>query len=96
MHGNTIRTTSGVKTRSVQTLVNEVVAFQSAVADGGGTAAGLHLETTPDQVTECVWNEAQLGGVGERYTSLCDPRLNPKQAFTVARAWGLHGLHDRR
>jgi 3-deoxy-7-phosphoheptulonate synthase len=87
MHGNTIRTPGGVKTRLVQTLIEEVVAFQRAVVDSGGTAAGLHLETTPDRVTECAWNEGQLGGAEKRYTSLCDPRLNRQQALTVAGVW---------
>jgi 3-deoxy-7-phosphoheptulonate synthase len=87
MHGNTIKTPAGLKTRSVQTIIEEVVAFQQAVASAGGTAAGLHLETTPDDVTECVWNQAQPADVGRHYTTLCDPRLNPRQAITVAGAW---------
>jgi 3-deoxy-7-phosphoheptulonate synthase len=87
MHGNTIRTHSGLKTRSVQSIIDEVVAFQRAVADAGGIAAGLHLETTPDDVTECAWSEAQSADVGTRYTTLCDPRLNPRQAVAVAGAW---------
>ncbi|MFB7663091.1 3-deoxy-7-phosphoheptulonate synthase [Kitasatospora sp. NPDC056138] len=93
MHGNTVRAPGGLKTRSVQTLIEEVVAFQQAVADGGGVPAGLHLETTPEAVSECVWSEARLDGVGERYTSLCDPRLNPQQAIGVAGAWGVADPH---
>lgn len=87
MHGNTIRTDSGLKTRSVHTVIEEIVAFQQAVAGAGGIAAGLHLETTPDDVTECVWNQALQADVGRRYTTLCDPRLNPRQAVAVAGAW---------
>jgi 3-deoxy-7-phosphoheptulonate synthase len=87
MHGNTIKTFMGLKTRSVHTVIEEIVAFQQAVADAGGIAAGLHLETTPDDVTECTWNEARSADVGRRYTTLCDPRLNPQQAFAVAGAW---------
>jgi 3-deoxy-7-phosphoheptulonate synthase len=71
----------------VHTVIEEIVAFQQAVADAGGIAAGLHLETTPDDVTECTWNEARSADVGRRYTTLCDPRLNPQQAFAVAGAW---------
>ena len=88
MHGNTFKAPDGLKTRSVATLIGEVVAFQQAVAEGGGIAAGLHLETTPDPVSECVWSESRADGVGERYTTLCDPRLNPQQAIAVAGAWG--------
>ncbi|MEW2119640.1 3-deoxy-7-phosphoheptulonate synthase [Streptomyces sp. NPDC005474] len=54
----------------------------------GGVAAGLRLETTPDPVTECAWSAAGMAGVAEHYTSMCDPRLNPQQASTVAGAWG--------
>jgi 3-deoxy-7-phosphoheptulonate synthase len=91
MHGNTIRTSRGLKTRSVGTLIREVMDFQRAVMLGGAIPAGLHLETTPDRVTECTWTDTELDGVGERYTSLCDPRLNPQQAITVAGAWGAPG-----
>ncbi|MFF0428451.1 3-deoxy-7-phosphoheptulonate synthase [Streptomyces sp. NPDC004520] len=87
MHGNTVKTPAGVKTRSVQTVIEEVVAFQQAVDAAGGIAAGLHLETTPDDVTECVWSQAQSADVATRYTTLCDPRLNPRQAVAVAGAW---------
>lgn len=87
MHGNTIKTDTGLKTRSVHSIIEEIVAFQQAVADAGGIAAGLHLETTPDDVTECAWSQAQSADVGRRYTTLCDPRLNPRQAVAVAGAW---------
>jgi 3-deoxy-7-phosphoheptulonate synthase len=88
MHGNTIKTDTGLKTRMVHSIIEEIVAFQEAVADADGIAAGLHLETTPDDVTECAWGHGQLAdGVGRRYTTLCDPRLNPRQATAVAGAW---------
>ncbi|MEV4455447.1 3-deoxy-7-phosphoheptulonate synthase [Microbispora sp. NPDC049633] len=87
MHGNTIRTPEGLKTRLVETVIRETLGFQEAVAEGGGVAAGLHLETSPEAVTECADDEDAIGGVGDKYTSLCDPRLNPRQAITVASAW---------
>jgi 3-deoxy-7-phosphoheptulonate synthase len=87
MHGNTIRTRGELKTRLMRDVIAEVVAFQEAVADEGDVAAGLHLEATPEWVTECAWSVADLGHVGERYTSLCDPRLNPAQSLRVADAW---------
>ncbi|GAA4003682.1 hypothetical protein GCM10022384_57860 [Streptomyces marokkonensis] len=52
-----------------------------------GAGHGLHLETTPDDVTECATGEADLDAVGDRYTSHCDPRLNPSQAMSVVSAW---------
>jgi 3-deoxy-7-phosphoheptulonate synthase len=37
-------------------------------------------------VTECVGGAAGLteDGLGERYTTFCDPRLNEKQALELA------------
>ncbi|MFF4341999.1 3-deoxy-7-phosphoheptulonate synthase [Kitasatospora sp. NPDC001540] len=86
MHGNTFTAPGGLKTRLVATVVQEVRRFQEAVRAAGGTAAGLHLETTPDDVTECA-DDASAAHVGDKYTSLCDPRLNPAQARTVVAAW---------
>jgi len=81
MHGNTVRTATGRKTRHLDTVAAEARAFVAVLADHGVPAGGLHLETSPDPVTECV------GGVVEseqelatHYTSLCDPRLNSDQA----------------
>ncbi|MDO0925217.1 3-deoxy-7-phosphoheptulonate synthase [Streptomyces sp. TG1A-8] len=87
MHGNTVTTPGGLKTRFVDTVVREVQDFQSAVRSAGGVAGGLHLETTPDDVTECVLNGSEEGSVGDKYTSFCDPRLNPGQAVSVVSAW---------
>jgi 3-deoxy-7-phosphoheptulonate synthase len=87
MHGNTVRTPDGLKTRYVDTIAQEVRDFQEAVRAAGGVAGGLHLETTPDHVTECVSHRRDLDKVGEKYTSLCDPRLTPQQAIAVVTAW---------
>lgn len=87
MHANTVTTAEGRKTRVVETIVREVTAFQVAVRTAGGIPGGIHLETTPDDVTECV--DAQYGTdrIGENYTTFCDPRLNPRQAVSVVSAW---------
>ncbi|MER7395013.1 3-deoxy-7-phosphoheptulonate synthase [Streptomyces sp. NPDC000151] len=87
MHGNTVSAPDGHKTRMVATVAREVRDFQQAVLAGGGIAGGLHLETTPDDVTECATDQAGLARVGEKYTSRCDPRLNPWQAVDVVSAW---------
>ncbi|WP_407549822.1 3-deoxy-7-phosphoheptulonate synthase [Streptomyces sp. Pv4-95] len=87
MHGNTVNSPVGLKTRCVETVIREVTDFQSAVSEAGGVDGGMHLETTPDQVTECAVGESEIPGVGEKYTTLCDPRLNPSQAVAVASAW---------
>ena len=87
MHGNTLSTPDGVKTRYVQTVLREAEDFQCAVRAFGAVAGGLHLEVTPDAVTECVANEAQAHEVGTKYTTLCDPRLNPTQSAAVVATW---------
>ncbi|MEU7165788.1 3-deoxy-7-phosphoheptulonate synthase [Streptomyces morookaense] len=87
MHGNTVAGPDGLKTRLVDTVVREVRGFQHAVRTAGGVAGGLHLETTPDDVTECATDVSAVGRVGDKYTSFCDPRLNPRQAVTVVSAW---------
>jgi 3-deoxy-7-phosphoheptulonate synthase len=87
MHGNTLTAPGGLKTRLVDTVSLEVSRFVEAVRGAGGVPGGLHLETTPDDVTECAWNQERLGSVGERYTSHCDPRLNPGQALSVVSSW---------
>ncbi|MEV7929921.1 3-deoxy-7-phosphoheptulonate synthase [Kitasatospora sp. NPDC088264] len=87
MHGNTVTTPGGLKTRFVETVVREIQHFQYAVRSEGGVAGGLHLETTPDDVTECAHDASGVAHVGDKYTSFCDPRLNPGQAITVVSAW---------
>ncbi|MER7282822.1 3-deoxy-7-phosphoheptulonate synthase [Dactylosporangium sp. NPDC000244] len=87
MHGNTVTTAQGLKTRYLDAVVEEVRGFQCAVRGAGGTAGGLHLETTPDDVTECAADATHAGRVGDKYTTLCDPRLNPEQAMAVVAAW---------
>ncbi len=87
LHGNTISTPAGRKTRLVATVVREVEQFHDAVLGEGGVPGGMHLETTPDPVTECARDEHEIDRVAQRYTSFCDPRLNPHQALTVAGAW---------
>jgi 3-deoxy-7-phosphoheptulonate synthase len=87
MHANTVTTADGRKTRVVGTIVREVTAFQVAVRTAGGIPGGIHLETTPDDVTECVDAHYGTDRIGEKYTTLCDPRLNPRQAVSVVSAW---------
>ncbi|WP_193517372.1 3-deoxy-7-phosphoheptulonate synthase [Nocardiopsis kunsanensis] len=87
MHGNTTRTSDGLKTRYMESVLQEVREFQELVDAEGGVPGGLHLETTPENVTECVTAPSQAHRAGDRYTSLCDPRLNPAQAIAVASAW---------
>ncbi|MFE1075181.1 3-deoxy-7-phosphoheptulonate synthase [Streptomyces sp. NPDC058783] len=87
LHANTVTTPNGFKTRYVEAAEREVAAFRRAVVDHGGVAGGLHLETTPDAVTECVPDARSAHLVGDAYESFCDPRLNVGQAISVVSAW---------
>jgi len=87
MHGNTVTAPDGLKTRFVETVRRELEGFQEAVRSAGGVVGGVHLETTPDEVTECVADASAIGRVGDKYTTFCDPRLTPEQAVEVLSAW---------
>ncbi|MCX5077797.1 3-deoxy-7-phosphoheptulonate synthase [Streptomyces sp. NBC_00424] len=95
MHSNTVTTAEGRKTRVVETIVREVGAFQAAVRGAGGIPGGIHLETTPDTVTECADAPNGIDRIGEKYTTLCDPRLNPRQAVAVVSAWQTQMMTNR-
>ncbi len=87
MHGNTVIAPDGRKIRYLDAIAEEVRQFRQLVMEAGGVAGGLHLETTPENVTECIDDETGLTASGGRYTTLCDPRLNPRQAVEVVSAW---------
>jgi 3-deoxy-7-phosphoheptulonate synthase len=86
MHGNTIESSGGVKTRRFDDVVDEVRGFFEAHRSVGTHPGGLHVELTGDDVTECVGGG---GGIeerhlGERYETACDPRLNREQSLELA------------
>ncbi|MFE1173095.1 3-deoxy-7-phosphoheptulonate synthase [Streptomyces sp. NPDC058773] len=87
MHGNTVTGPDGHKTRLLEAMAREIRGFLRAVTDAGGTAGGLHLETTPDDVLECATGLSVYEGKAVRRTSLCDPRLNPEQAVALVSVW---------
>ncbi|MFD4669603.1 3-deoxy-7-phosphoheptulonate synthase [Lentzea sp. NPDC058450] len=86
MHGNTVRSASGRKTRVVSDVAAEVEAFCAVLRAHGVYPGGLHLELTPDDVTECVDTHDRLA-VDDfpRFESACDPRLDGEQAERVVR-----------
>jgi 3-deoxy-7-phosphoheptulonate synthase len=86
MHGNTIKTASGYKTRPFERVMREVKDFFAVHQAEGSYAGGIHLEMTGKNVTECTGgaraiSEAELH---DRYHTYCDPRLNADQAIEVA------------
>jgi 3-deoxy-7-phosphoheptulonate synthase len=88
MHANTVIRADGRKTRRLDHIAQEVAEFHAVVTREAAIAGGLHLETSPHEVTECVPDEAGMADLPEAYTSLCDPRLNTEQALSVVSGWG--------
>lgn len=86
MHGNTIKSASGYKTRPFSSILDEVKEF-FAVHDAEGTyAGGVHFEMTGRDVTECTggFNEVLDEDLSDRYHTACDPRLNASQSLELA------------
>jgi 3-deoxy-7-phosphoheptulonate synthase len=88
MHGNTVKAAIGVKTRRLADMVREARSFRAILEDLKLHPGGLHLEVAASPVTECVGGAvADDGSMLARYTTLCDPRLNPDQAVELVEAW---------
>jgi len=86
MHGNTVTTESGFKTRRIDDIVEEIDGFFDVHSDLGTWPGGIHVELTGEEVTECLGgafdtSEAELS---DHYETLCDPRLNRNQALELA------------
>jgi 3-deoxy-7-phosphoheptulonate synthase len=86
MHGNTLKTSSGYKTRPFDRILAEVRAFTSILPTEGAYPGGVHVEMTGQQVTECTGGAAALKeeDLSSRYHTHCDPRLNGAQAIDLA------------
>lgn len=86
MHGNTHSTSSGMKTRSFDSILAEVSSALRIHAEHDSFLGGIHLELTGDAVTECVGGSEGLveDDLSTNYTTYCDPRLNEKQALELA------------
>jgi 3-deoxy-7-phosphoheptulonate synthase len=86
MHGNTMVSSTGYKTRAVDRILAETKEF-FAVHDAEGThAGGIHLELTGQDVTECIGGAQAITEttLADRYHTHCDPRLNASQALELA------------
>ncbi len=86
MHGNTLKTASGYKTRPFDRILSEVRSFMSVLPAEGAYAGGVHVEMTGQQVTECLGGAAAVTeeDLSSRYHTHCDPRLNGAQAIDLA------------
>jgi len=86
MHGNTVSSANGYKTRDFTAIVTEVRDFFAVHAAEGSRAGGLHFEMTGQDVTECRGGAQGLtdASLEQRYRSACDPRLNGSQSLELA------------
>jgi 3-deoxy-7-phosphoheptulonate synthase len=86
MHGNTVGTTTGRKTRPFERVVAELRACIAVHRAEGSRLGGMHIEMTGKDVTECTGGAQQIdeATLADRYHTHCDPRLNGSQALELA------------
>jgi 3-deoxy-7-phosphoheptulonate synthase len=86
MHGNTQMSASGYKTRNFDRILTEACDFFAVCHSEGVYPGGIHLEMTGQEVTECTGGVSAVtdDGLGVRYETHCDPRLNATQALELA------------
>ncbi len=86
MHGNTIKSSSGYKTRPFERILAEVRRFFAVHKDLGTHAGGVHVEMTGQEVTECTGGAQAITdeALADRYHTHCDPRLNASQSLELA------------
>jgi 3-deoxy-7-phosphoheptulonate synthase len=86
MHGNTFMSPSGRKTRHFDDVLAEIRAFFAVHRAEGTWPGGVHVELTPDDVTECLGGSENVleEQLDDRYLTMCDPRLNARQSLDLA------------
>jgi 3-deoxy-7-phosphoheptulonate synthase len=86
MHGNTVTSSNGYKTRVFDRILAEVKGYFAVHEAEGTYAGGVHFEMTGQDVTECVGGAQAISeaGLADRYHTHCDPRLNASQALELA------------
>ena len=86
MHGNTIKSSTGYKTRPFESILREVREFFDIHKAEGTIPGGVHFEMTGQDVTECtggIW-AVDDENLSDRYHTACDPRLNASQSLELA------------
>ncbi len=86
MHGNTVTSSTGYKTRSFDRILAEVKGFFAVHEAEGSYAGGVHFEMTGQDVTECIGGAQAITetGLADRYHTVCDPRVNASQALELS------------
>lgn len=86
MHGNMVTASTGVKTRNFDDILREVEQSFDIHEAAGSILGGVHFELTGEDVTECIGGAAGITeqDLDRNYASLCDPRLNYRQALEMS------------
>jgi 3-deoxy-7-phosphoheptulonate synthase len=86
MHGNTIESSNGYKTRHFDRIVDEVLGYFEVHRELETHPGGLHVELTGEDVTECLGGAQAIedADLPDRYETACDPRLNTQQSLELA------------
>ena len=86
MHGNTIKSSTGYKTRPFESVLREVREFFAIHTAEGTVPGGVHFEMTGQDVTECTGGVYAVSDedLSARYHTACDPRLNASQSLELA------------
>jgi len=86
MHGNTMKSDSGYKTRKFDHVMGEIKGFFAVHKAEGTHPGGVHLELTGQNVTECTGGAEKISDedLSSRYHTACDPRLNANQALEIS------------
>ena len=86
MHGNTIKSSNGYKTRPFEKILAEVKTFFKIHMSEGTFPGGVHVEMTGKDVTECTGGIKSIDDedLHSRYHTACDPRLNASQSLELA------------
>jgi 3-deoxy-7-phosphoheptulonate synthase len=86
MHGNTIKSSSGYKTRPFDSVLKEVREFFQIHSAERTIPGGVHFEMTGQDVTECTGGVRAVTdeNLSDRYHTACDPRLNASQSLELA------------
>jgi 3-deoxy-7-phosphoheptulonate synthase len=86
MHGNTIESSNGYKTRHFDRIVDEVLGYFEVHREMETHPGGLHVELTGEDVTECLGGAQAIedADLPDRYETACDPRLNTQQSLELA------------
>jgi 3-deoxy-7-phosphoheptulonate synthase len=98
MHGNTIKSDTGYKTRPFDRVLSELTDFFAVHEAEGSHAGGVHLELTGQNVTECLGGARAVTeqSLSSRYHTYCDPRLNAEQSLELSFQIAHRLKHRRR